>query len=472
MFYRLKSAYMLRGWEGMAWALVQRPKNQVISITQKVFQILVLCDGQTDLHEENLTPSLREALHTCSAEGYIEQFQQEKPLDQEQYYQYYHNRYVQMAFWSVTGRCNFRCRHCYMDAPDALLGELSTEEALNLIDQMAECGILRVDITGGEPLVRKDIWQLIDRILSYKMVIGKFYTNGWMLNESVLDEFESRNLKPQISISFDGVGWHDWMRGVSGAESAALRALKLCYDRGFKTDVEMCIHRGNQDTLPQTIEAMRSVGVTELKTSNVALTDLWRCHSDGNALTQQEYVEAMIRYIPRYYQDGRPIDKLTLSGVIELSKDKPYEVIIRHYDGTEQCLDKHLCSITRRACYITPEGRLLPCLPMTSCPEQNRFPKVQDIGLKKGLSDSFYMQFVNGRIRDLLAANTECANCSYRYKCGGGCRAIALMEGDHNLMGCDRNMCMIWKNGYYGRVEKIAEEAVAKWGDHKVQETI
>ena len=90
-------------------------------------------------------------------------------------------------------------------------------------------------------------------------------------------------------IIFDGAeGWHDWMRGIPGAEAAALRALKLCHERGLQTDVEMCIHRGNQNTLPQTIEALRAVGVQNLKVSNVSETPLWCSHCEGNALTQQE----------------------------------------------------------------------------------------------------------------------------------------------------------------------------------------
>ena len=77
------------------------------------------------------------------------------------------------------------------------LGELSTEQALNLIDQMAECGVLQVDLTGGELFVRKDLWQLIDRILSYKMTINQVYTNGWLVNDELLDKFEKRGLKPE-----------------------------------------------------------------------------------------------------------------------------------------------------------------------------------------------------------------------------------------------------------------------------------
>src|SRR5699024_10246901 len=119
-------------------------------------------------------------------------------MDDDQYYRYYSNRYVKMVFWSVTGRCNYRCRHCYIDGPDGKLGEMSTEQAMDLIDQMAGCGVLRVDLTGGELFVRKDLWQLIDRILSYKMTIGQIYTNGWLVNEELIEQFELRGIKPNV----------------------------------------------------------------------------------------------------------------------------------------------------------------------------------------------------------------------------------------------------------------------------------
>ena len=462
-FYRLKPEYVLRGWEGISWVLVKRPQNQTRFLTQAEFQALMLCDGETEFHEEQLDATVLDELRQCEAEGIVQYCEKAYPLEADQHYRYYHNRYVKRAFWSVTGKCNYRCRHCYMDAPDAALGELSTEEALDLIDQMAACGILQVDITGGEPFMRKDFWQLVDRIVSYKMTIGIVYTNGWLLNGDILDQFEQRGLKPEFSISFDGVGWHDWMRGIPGAEEAALRALKLCRERDYVVGVAMCIHKGNVHTLPKTVEVMRAIGVNEVGTSNVEATPLWCRNSEGNAMTQREYTNAMLDYIRWYYDAGKPIEHLDLGGVADLWQNEPGRVNVKCYDGTENCLNGYLCSSTRWSCYITPEGRLLPCMPMTSSPEQYKFPRVQDIGLQKGLSDSYYMQFVNGRIRELFAANKECNACEYRYKCGGGCRAAALRGPDHNLMGCDRDMCVFWKNGYEELIRKTIEEAEAKY---------
>lgn len=458
MFYRLKSSYVLRGWKGMAWVLVKRPENQIQVLRKEVFQILMLCDGETNINDISIDTQMENALKECEDDGIIESCEEASPLSSDQYYRYYNNRYVRKVFWSVTGRCNFRCRHCYMDAPDGTLGEISTEEALDLVDQFAECGVLRVDITGGEPLVRKDIWQIIDRICYYNITVGAFYTNGWLLNEEVLNEFEQRNLNPEISVSFDGVGWHDWMRGIAGAEQSALRALKICSERGFRTNVEMCIHRGNLSTLPKTIEVLHEVGVTNLKVVNVKKTELWNSFSEGNAMTLQEYMDALLPYIFWYYQSGRPIEHLELAGIVRLQQNGPGKPRIIQYDGTEKCLECYMCNAARLSCYITPEGRLLPCMPMIDCKEQDSFPKVQDIGLKQGLSDSYYMQFVTGKIKDLFRENPECAVCDYRYKCGGGCRAGALSH-THNLMGCDYDRCVFWKNGYDKRIQEAIVEA-------------
>ena len=447
----------------MAWVLVERPDNLIQKLSRERFQVLLLCDGETDLSSSLLSESMKNSLQQCEAENIIESCTKPCPLNKDQYYRYFGNRYVSTVLWSITGKCNYRCRHCFMDAPNAALGELSTDEALNLIDQMAECGVLQVDITGGEPFVRKDFWQLVDRMIYHRMTIGMVYTNGWLLTDKVLDEFERRNLYPEFSISFDGIGWHDWMRGVPGAEEAAIRALQLCKKRGFSTNVEMCLHRGNLGVLMQTVEALCSVGVQAVKASYVVPTPLWSHNSDGNMLSDQEYFEAMLRFIPEFYKAGRPVE-LLLGNIIYLHRNKPYKVVAERYDGTQKSLDDHLCDAARWACYITPEGRLLPCMPMTSSPAQKLFPRIQDIGLKCGLSDSFYMKFVDGRVKDLLKSNAECNACSYRYKCGGGCRASALLYGDHNLMGCDRTMCMLWKEGYVDRIRKAADEAIAKYG--------
>lgn len=462
MYYRLQDTFVLRGWEKLNTVLVERPQNRITVLRNHEFNLLMLCDGETEFSELSLSEDEKTVLTQFQKKKIVMAVDGPSPLNAEQQYRLYSNRFVKSCFWSITGRCNFRCRHCFMDAPEGALGELSYEEALALIDQMADCGVLKVDITGGEPFVRKDFWQLVDYLVSHQITIGMVYSNGWLLTDEVLDAFEQRGLKPGFSISFDGLGWHDWMRGVKGAEEAALEALARCIRRGFYANVEMCLHRGNIGGLRETFRKLADIGVVDVKCSNVSLTPLWKQNSEGNALSRQEFTDAMLAYIPQYFEDGMPIS-LIVCDVIVLHKGKTeYEVVAEEWDGTETCLDCHLCGAARISCYISPDGRMLPCMPMTACEGQIQFPKFQEVGLRKGLSDGFYMQFVDRRVRDLLAVNEKCSACEHKLVCGGGCRAAAL-EQTGDLMGPDLTQCFLWENGYVEKIHRAADEGIARY---------
>lgn len=437
-------------------------EGEPLPISAEQFRLLMLCDGRTDFDSGVLSENEKEFLDFLLKEKIVIDGSAPDPIGPEQEYQFFHNRYVKSVFWSLTGRCNYRCRHCYMDAPEASLGEVSHGEALDIIEQMAQCGVMRVDLTGGEPFVRSDFWELVDAILAHGIKIGMVYTNGWLVDEALLAEFEKRNIKPEFSVSFDGVGWHDWMRGVKGAEEAALRALRLCIAHGFPTDVEMCVHKGNAHTVRETVKLLSEIGVPRMKLSSVSDTPLWRQNCEGNQYSYREYCEDMLKYIPQFYEDGCPME-LHLGGIVMLGKGSPkFSVDAERFSGTEECNDCHLCGSVRWHVYITPDGRLLPCMPMTACKEQELFLKLSEIGLQKGLSDSFFMKFADSRIADLMKANEECRNCEYVLKCGGGCRAMALQDtGD--LMGADRTQCMMWREGWVDRIRQTAEDAVRRY---------
>ena len=456
MYYRLSESYLLRGWQHMTNVLVRRPYNIIQQLSGKDFNLLLLCDGCTDF-ESLIRDEEKTTLASYVEKGVVTPCEEKTPLSPDQKYILYKNRYVRTAFWSITGRCNYRCRHCYMDAPDAQLGEVSHEEAMDFIDQIHACGIFNVDITGGEPFVRKDFWQLVDHMLGYKIRINQVYTNGWLLTEKVLDEFEARGQKPEFSISFDGVGWHDWLRRVDGAEDAAIRALKMCKRRGFPVNVEMCVHKGNVGTIRETIKLLAECGVHAIKLGPVHNSELWCANCDGNAISLEEFIEATIDYIPHYFEDGCPMSAL-FGGVVSLTK-KGYAVTSERYCGDASCEDNFLCGAVRSSCYITPEGRVLPCLPMTSWDGQYDYPRIQDEGLQKLLTSGFYMDVATARVRDLLKINEKCAACEYKYLCGGGCRASAAMScGD--VMGSDPDQCLFFRGGYPARIRETAEKAM------------
>lgn len=462
MFYRLKEGYALRGWERMSCVLTYVKEREPLPLNPTGFRLLLLCDGRTDFDASILSEDERKTLEFFLEKKIVSASETLDPIAPEQEYRVYPNRYVRSAFWSVTGRCNYHCRHCYMDAPDAALGELSHKEAMDVIEQMAQCGVMQVDITGGEPFVRSDFWELVDAMLAHGMKIGMVYTNGWLVDEALLAKFEERGMRPEFSVSFDGVGWHDWMRGVKGAEEAALRCLRLCVEHGFPTDVEMCLHKGNVHTLRETVKVLSGIGVPRMKVSPVSDTELWKKNCEGNQYGRREYCKDMLAYIPQFFEDGCPMS-VHLGGIIQLWKgSKKFRVDAERYSGTEDCGNCHLCGSVRWHVYITPDGRLLPCMPMTACKEQELFPKLSEVGMREGLSDGFFMKFADSRISDLMKANEKCRNCQYVLKCGGGCRAMGL-QATGDLMGADENLCMLWNEGYVDRIRQAVEDAIRRF---------
>ena len=128
-----------------------------------------------------------------------------------------------------------------MSAPDAKYGELTHEQIMKIVNDMGNCGVLRCTLTGGEALVRSDFWDIVDGLLEREILITQIYSNGFLVNEKFLDELEKRGIHPEINMSFDGTGHHDWLRGIPGAEQAVRKAFLLCQKRGIQL-VLKCVY--------------------------------------------------------------------------------------------------------------------------------------------------------------------------------------------------------------------------------------
>ena len=189
-----------------------------------------------------MTQEEQARLNRFLQEGLIHEAEPGELLQEHQVYKTYPARYRKEVHWSVTGACNLRCRHCFMSAPQAKHGNPTHEEIIRVADQLAECGIFRVGITGGEPLIRKDLFAIIDALIEREIRITVIYTNGWLMDETFLKELEKRNVHPSFQLSYDGKGWHDFLRGIEGCEERTDRALRLLQKGGYDVSAAMCLH--------------------------------------------------------------------------------------------------------------------------------------------------------------------------------------------------------------------------------------
>ena len=459
MFYKLKSNYMLRGWKFLPTGVINRETRKFKFLSRKKFGVLEMCTGLLDSESLLFDDEQRKIMEAFRADGYLEANDTPSPLEDVQKYKFYDNRFIHSAHWSITGKCNCRCRHCYMSAPQHKIEEFTHEQCMDIIAQLAACGIQTVSLTGGEALIRKDFWEIIDALTDADIKITTIMSNGLLINEKFLSELDKRNLQPDFQISFDGVeGWHDWIRGVEGAEKFTTRAIKLLREKNLPVACAFGLHKGNAPYLRETVKTLANFGVNNLRVSAIS--------EDGEALgmsdkilSTAEVYNVLIDYIPQYIEDGAPMP-LNLTGIFQSINKTEYKIPLAKAPEGINIDSRCVCGQVRNSIHIDFNGFVMPCPPMAfNDAGKKYFTRIFDKPLKELLNDGAYMNFVDTRLGDYFKANLTCAACEYKNRCSSGCRGNAMANnGDGDLLGIDERTCLFFKGGYYDRVIELAEK--------------
>ncbi|MFZ7138135.1 MAG: radical SAM protein [archaeon] len=158
------------------------------------------------------------------------------------------------ASYNVTGRCNMKCTFCEWWKHQ--IPELPTKKALQAIDAVCSLGVPFFDLSGGEPLLRKDLLVLAKRVASHGCLVS-MNTNGTLLTEKIIDDVAA--VFDTVVVSLDGPKlMHDKIRGVAGTYDKAIKAIELLKAHGVKTGVNSVATPWNIDILPQFIEDLHS----------------------------------------------------------------------------------------------------------------------------------------------------------------------------------------------------------------------
>ena len=166
-----------------------------------------------------------------------------------------------VVVWNTTKQCNLYCSHCYAGAESvAAPGELTTEEGKDLLDDLAEYGAPVVLFSGGEPLVREDLAELVS-YADDQGIRPVLSTNGTLLNRERARELRDAGLK-YAGVSVDGLPErNDEFRGQEGAFEAALNGIHACQDVGLKTGLRYTITEMNAPDLEGVVDLLSDEGV-------------------------------------------------------------------------------------------------------------------------------------------------------------------------------------------------------------------
>ncbi|MCW1301430.1 MAG: radical SAM protein [Candidatus Nanoarchaeia archaeon] len=365
-----------------------------------------------------------------------------------------------LVVWNLTYKCNLRCKHCYEDAGKERV-EMGESEAREALEKLIDANVSAIAFSGGEPLVRKDFFELAKRAKKAGLYVS-VASNGTLIDEKMARKL--REVADYVEISIDGLSEkHDTFRGIPGAFERALNGVKHCLNEGIDVCIATTAWRGNLEDILKVAQMANDLGARFIHFNYIPV-GRGRKELDISPKEREDLLEELARRnLENYVKLGR--GDLILSTAPQFGR-KTKEVaqlqgidylVSTHYGGINLPIEK-LRSIESTANFIggcgagrlylamEPNGDLLPC---------TFFPREVKLGniLEDDLLEVWKKDQILEELRDRKKLwyfrkenrKVGCGACEDKLICGG-CRARALAYFGNYLApdpGCVRNAELI-----------------------------
>ena len=167
-----------------------------------------------------------------------------------------------VVIWNLIRRCNLTCKHCYSISADKdFAGELSTDEVYEVMDDLKRFHVPVLILSGGEPLLRPDIFEVAKRAKQMGFYVG-LSSNGTLITEENIEQIAEVDFN-YVGISLDGIReTHDRFRRMEGAFEKSLAGMRLCRDLGLKIGARFTMTQDNAHDLPALLKLVEDEGST------------------------------------------------------------------------------------------------------------------------------------------------------------------------------------------------------------------
>ncbi|MGR3220602.1 MAG: radical SAM protein [Candidatus Anammoxibacter sp.] len=339
-------------------------------------------------------------------------------------------KYIPHAIsWNITKKCNLHCAHCYIDSSeqtkiessaDATINptnnlELSTDECLNIIDQIAEVNPrIIIILTGGEPLLREDIFDLIKYAKDKGMTVF-LGSNGCLFNDKVIENLKASGITG-VGISLDSLNTniHDSFRGTKGAWDGAVKAALMCKESNIGFQIQTTVTNKNINEIPDIIKFANDIGASAFQLFFLVCTGRGQGLTD---ITPAQYEDTLTKL----YETQK---KFTGSMLVGAKCAPHYKRIVFNLDQDSPLLKAYAggCPAGTNYCRINSEGKV------TACPYMETIAgDLKKESFSKIWSDSTSL----GELRELNLKG-KCAKCEFKSICKG-CRARALATNNDQM---------------------------------------
>lgn len=324
----------------------------------------------------------------------------------------------------VTHKCNLRCTYCsHFNSAGDTHTDLPTHEWTRFCEELRSCSVLTVCIAGGEPFLRSDLLEILRSIVRNNLRFT-ILTNGTLIAEEHIDYLAATPRCDSIQVSLDSAvsRVHDAVRG-EGTFRTVITTLRTLVKRDLPVSVRVTIHRGNIDTLPDTIEfLLNDVGVRFLTTNSACFLGLCQINSEHLQLGVSDRTRAMalLATLARQY----PGKICGASGPLAEAR---HWTLMEAQRSAQTCLTDmggrlSGCAGTFSSIAVRADGVFVPCgqLPSIELGRINE-DSLRDVWLKSPILNAF-----RSRNNIALSSLPFCDGCPYTPYCSGNCPAVAL----------------------------------------------
>lgn len=350
--------------------------------------------------------------------------------------------------FEVTRTCNYSCDHCFSAAGTSLQRELTLHQIQRILDNIYDCGILFVNLTGGEPVLRKDITAILQYIQSLgEAQIFHFQTNGTAWSTSFLEEFLHICANHQgidVQISLDGYDPMSYLKARGGPPENFHRItnlIRVLKEHNIEVNVLMTITKTTLPFAMKTADFVLEMGVNQFLM--IPLFPTGRALSYFSSIEfSRESWKTFLAGITMCKRDGAwgentrrvEVGFFTLYDFVipleEAGLEKEIQTVWRfkEEDFLTQSKRPTICEAGYADLHINAYGKVFPCTPL------NDGPLVAGDALTESLAtiweESFHLNWFRGDSRKVCEIE-PCKSCRHSRVCGGGCRASALgLTGD------------------------------------------
>lgn len=350
--------------------------------------------------------------------------------------------------WEITLACDLACRHCGSRAGHARPNELSTEECLDLIDQLADLDVKEVTLIGGEAYLRPDFITLVGA-LTRRGILVSTTTGGRGLSLDLARRAKAAGLGA-VSVSLDGLAaTHDRLRGVAGSFRAALAAMDHCRHAGLSVFNNTQINRLSMPELPELLNTIAEHGSTAWQLQ--VTVPMGRAVDEPEVMLQPydllELFPMLAALKPVADRAGINIFRGNNLGYFG-----PYETLFKGWTPSGH---HSSCGAGRSTLGIEADGTIKGCPSLGT--EQWAAGNIRDASLERIWQRGAPMRYTRRRTVDDLWG--YCRSCYYADVCRAGCTWMAdmLLGRPGNNPYCHHRALELQARGLRERVQKVRD---------------